>query len=570
MQSLHQCLLDTDPVRLRAIARFWNVELTSSRQRDIAAQLAEAMAAPAATRHAWQTLPDDQRQALEALLVTGGHMPLRVFARQFGEIRAMGPGKMARERPWQHPISPAEGLWHKGFIFRTFEQEAEETYEVALVPPELQRALPTPAPPPSATRLEPARAPAVVWACGDASLDDACSLLAYLQNERVRASPDGAWPAGHEARLTRRLCSPSLDRLSLLHHVVRQLAWLRVTDSGRTRPEPVPATVWLEATANQQRRVLTQAWREAKTWNDLFHVPSFRCEDTGSWRNDPLLARRVIIHHLTACIPDTWYCIDEFIANIKRADPDFQRPGGNYAAWYIRDTATGAYLSGFESWDAVEGALIRYILTGPLAWLGLTDLGTAAPDRPPILFRLTRAGAALVGVAEPPPEPDPLPLTLQADFTVRVPSARRYERFQLARAADWVRTGDCCGNPFVYRITPTSLERARRQGIPVARVLGFLASACEAPVPRFVEAALTRWDAQGAEAFLERAVLLRLTSDELMAQVTSSPITRHLIQERVGPTTALVRERDWPRLATALGKLALLAQIVNLEDNDAD
>ena len=144
--------------------------------------------------------------------------------------------------------------------------------------------------------------------------------------------------------------------------------------------------------------------------------------------------------------------------------------------------------------------------------------------------------------------------------------ARRYERFQLARVADWARTGD----PFVYRLTPTSLERARRQGIPVARVLEFLGHATGAPVPRFVEAALTRWEARGPEARLDRVVLLRLSSAELMAQVASSPPTRNLIQEQVGPTAALVRERDWSRLVTALGEMGLLPEVSGLEEGEAD
>jgi hypothetical protein len=157
-------------------------------------------------------------------------------------------------------------------------------------------------------------------------------------------------------------------------------------------------------------------------------------------------------------------------------------------------------------------------------------------------------------------------MALRPDFTVLAPPARRYERFQLARVADWVGTGD----PFVYRLTPSSLERARRQGIPVARVLEFLGRVTSAPVPRFVEAALTRWEAQGTEAWLERPVLLRLSSEGLMAQVVSSPLTRHLIQEQIGLTAALVRERDWPRLVVALGEMGLLPEVTGLEQFQAD
>jgi hypothetical protein len=270
------------------------------------------------------------------------------------------------------------------------------------------------------------------------------------------------------------------------------------------------------------------------------------------------------LRHLKACTPGVWYKLDAFVAAVKLVDPDFQRPDGDYASWYIRDATTSAYLSGFESWDEVEGALICYLITKPLTWLGLIDLGTdqgPASLPPPSTFRLKQAGATLLGLVAPSPEPEPGPLALRTDFTVSAPPARRYERFQLARVADWVHTGD----PFIYRLTPTSLERARRQGIPVARVLEFLSQVTDSPVPRSVEMALTRWDTHGSEARLERVVLLRFSGEARMRQITSSPQTRHLIQEQVGPTAALVRERDWPRLVAALGKMGLLTDIVALE-----
>jgi hypothetical protein len=565
MRSLYQSLLDTERVRLQAIACFWDVELVVSRQQDAAAQLAEAMSAPRAITDAWNALPDDQRQALKALLAAGGRMPLRVFTRQWGEIRAMGPGRMERERPWREPTSPAEGLWYRGFVSRAFDQGLEGSYEAVFVPPELRAHLPASLTPPSRIILEPALEPPEARLAGDMLPDDACTLLAYLQNERLRPSADGGWPARHEARLARRIHDPDPARLSFLHHLVRHLGWLRVIDSGRLRPNPGPVAAWLQSSTDQQRSVLAEAWREDPTWNDLLRVPTLHCEDTGAWRNDPLLARKAVLRHLKACAPDTWYKLDDFVVAVKQTDPDFQRPDGDYTSWYIRDAATGAYLSGFESWDVVDGALIRYLITGPLAWLGLADVGTANPDGSPSAFRLTPAGLAFLGLAEPLPEPEPAPLALQPDFTLLVPPARRYERFQLARVADWVRTGD----PFVYRLTPTSLTRARRQGIPVARVLDFLGRTTNAPVPPFVEAALARWEARGAEARLERVLLLRLSSAELMAQVTASPLARHLIRERVGPTAALVRERDWPRLVAALGKMGLLADVITLEEDGA-
>jgi hypothetical protein len=573
MRTLQQCLLDADLIRLRAIARFWDVELTASRQRDIALQLAEAMAAPQAVAAAWEALPDDQRQALEALLAADGRMPFKVFVREWGEVRAMGSARMERERPWREPVSPVEGLWYRGFVSRAFEQGSEGTYEVMFVPRELRGHLMAAPAPSVAIILDPVPEPTIVRSAGDAFLDDVCTLLAYLQNEQVRPQADGGWPARHESLLMHRLRDPNPARLALLHHLVRGREWLRVVDSGYLRPDPGPVTAWLQSSSDQQRRALAEAWRDDPSWNDLFHVPTLIPEDTGAWRNDPLLARGAILHHLGACTPATWYELDHFVGAVKRAAPDFQRPDGDYTTWYIKDAATSAYLSGFESWDAVEGALIRYLVTGPLAWLGLVNLGSPGLGASFTAFRLTLIGAVFLDLVAPPPEPALAPLTLRRDFSVLVPPARRYDRFQLARVADWIASPPLKEGgafEFIYRLAPASLDRARQQGISVTRMLEFLQQVINAPVPRSIEAALTRWDARGAEARLERAVVLRLASEELMAQVMASPTARRLIREQVGPTAALVQEKDWPRLVAVLGDMGLMPDVVALADSLAD
>ncbi|HIE39721.1 MAG TPA: hypothetical protein EYP77_11790, partial [Anaerolineae bacterium] len=215
----------------------------------------------------------------------------------------------------------------------------------------------------------------------------------------------------------------------------------------------------------------------------------------------------------------------------------------------------------FESWEAVEGALIRYVITSPLAWLGLVDLGG---EEKPTFFRLSPAGAAFLGLTEPGPEPaqPPPPLTIRPDLTALVPPARRYERFQLSRVADWVHTGD----PYVYRLTPASLERARRQRIPPEKVIAFLKEAAAGEVPRTLERALARWARHGPQVRLEQGLLLRVQDEGLMQRIATTPATRRFIREIVGPTTALVAPADWPRLARALVEQGLLPDVKGLEE----
>jgi hypothetical protein len=560
MPTLRQCLLDTYLIRLRAIARFWEIDVTARRQRETALELAEAMDRAEAVTHAWNALSDDRREALRALLASDGQMPQRVFTREWGEIRAMGPGKMEREEPWKEPASPAEGLWYTGFVFRTIVQGPDSAYEAVFVPAELRNHLPAVDAERPKMTLEPAAAPAIVLRDRDRLLDDACTLLSYVQNERPRFPANQRWPERHKQLVVSRLRIQDPEYFSFLSHLAFRMGWMFEEKTRRLRLTPEAVTAWLESIPFQQRRDMAEAWRDDPTWNDLFHVGSLQPEDTGAWRNDPLLARKAVLRHMERCDPEAWYRLDAFVGAIKHVDADFQRPDGDYDSWYIRDGETGVYLSGFESWDAVEGRLIRHLIRKPMAWLGLVELGANGEDRSASFFRLTQGGGAFLGLAEPPATPEPAPARLRSSFRVAVPAARRYERFQLARVADWLASG----NLFVYRLTPSSLDRARRQGISATRVLEFLGNLIEAPVPRSVEAAVTRWAARGAEARLERVLVLRISSEELMDEVASSSALGSLIQERIGPTTAAIREQDWERVIEALSKMGLLPEVGGL------
>jgi hypothetical protein len=55
--------------------------------------------------------------------------------------------------------------------------------------------------------------------------------------------------------------------------------------------------------------------------------------------------------------------------------------------------------------------------------------------------------------------------------------------------------------------------------------------------------------------------MLRISSEELMNQVTASPTLSRLILERIGPTAATVREQDWERVIGALEDLGLLPEV---------
>jgi hypothetical protein len=464
---------------------------------------------------------------------------------------------MMRETPWLTPCCAAESLWYSGFMFAEFELSPAGSYEVVFVPEELLEQLPPVAKDHPVLAAAPSPPDIGPVQRTDLLLDDMCTVLAFIQAGQSRLGHPSKWADRDFDRLKPQLTDARRDRLELLTALVTDLDWLSLGESGKARLVSGPVTTWLQQETTYQRETLADAWIECSPFDELRCLPAITLDEARPFRHDPRLPRRAILRQLAECAPATWYAITDLTQAIKARDPDFQRPGGDYDAWYLRDANTGEYLSGFESWESVEGRLLRYILTGPLVWLGLA-VTDSLDETSASMYRLSDEGSAYLGRGKvSPAPPEPPGLAVGADFTIRVPAARRFERFQLARVADWVAGGD----PFVYRISPSSLERAEGQGISVERVVDFLRTRSGDPVPRSVLDALMQWDTHRSAARIETVCLLTTTDAETMDQIARSPVATRAIVRQVGPAAATVRSGDAARLVEELGRLAILTEL---------
>jgi XPB/Ssl2-like helicase family protein len=243
------------------------------------------------------------------------------------------------------------------------------------------------------------------------------------------------------------------------------------------------------------------------------------------------------------------------VSAVKERQPDFQRPAGDYDSWYIRDAAGGQFLRGFENWERVDGALVRWLIEQPLAWLGAVEVAPSVRA-----FRLTPLGAALLGLAGWPEAPDALPLAVNADGLIRAPAlASGYDRFQLARISDWLSPETEAGLVYPYRLTPAALARAAQKGISAGRVVAFLERAAAGqPALPALAAALRRWEVHGAEAGLRESLVLRLSSPELLESLRRAPQVANLLGESLGPKVVEVRPANLEALRQALAELGIL------------
>jgi hypothetical protein len=554
MPDLSQSLQGRDLGHLRIVAQCWGIELNAPDARVGLQRLLPAMLERAAVDEVVESLPVAARAALDDLLLNEGRLSWSLFTRRYGEVREMGPGRRDRQRPYENTTSAAELLWYRGLVGRAFFDTPTGSEEFAYIPEELLELIPVPEPGASPVTGRPAskaeRAHPIP--ANDRILDHACTLLAAL---RLGLSLDtlefnqGEWETSPENPypLTPLILQALLAAAGLL--------------DGAGIPKPEPTRKFLEADRSEALALLARAWLDSAKFNELHLIPGLQVE--GEWQNDPVLARHEILDFLFT-VPGRddstrrlFWSLPGFVTAIYQTRPDFQRPAGDYDSWYLRDLASGEFLRGFEHWEQVDGALIRYIITGLLHWLGVLDLASPAINAPPAAFRYSDwAARLLAGEAPQGLSGEDGLIHVGSDARLQVPClAPRAVRYQIARFGDWEGEKE---DGYRYRLTLPSLERARQQGLKLSHLLALLRRHASNVPPSLVKA-LERWDEHGSQARLEKAVVLRLNNPDLLQALRNSRAARFL-GDPLGPTTIIVKPGAMKKVMEVLAELGYLVE----------
>jgi hypothetical protein len=544
MPDLLHSLPSNDIGFLRITASLWGVELASVDPAEASAELAEALCDASLVEEVVSTLPKEGRAALDALLHADGKIPWVNFTRRFGDVREMGPGRRDRERPHLHPVSAAEILWYRTLMARSFFDTEKGPQEFAYIPDELLMALEItgvnagetqePANPvlPSFKDDAPGRPASpleknVILPASDRILDDSCTLLAAL---RLGVEPP-------ETAVPVRALRDFLSAAGILKG---------------DAPQPDPVKFFLEATREQSLAMLRESWQKSEAFNELRQLPGLIFE--GEWTNHPLETREFILNLLEPIPDGQWWSISALIRDVKQHYPDFQRPAGDYDSWFIKRLSDGTFLRGFGSWDEVDGALLRYFITGPLFWLGFVDLASAEEEGQATAFRSSSL--------KQQDEKGKVTVTSYGQISVGR-SAPRTARYQIARFCEWEEEKP---DEYRYRVTVNSLEKARTQGLKAEQLLGILRKYAAAPIPPAFALALQRWEANGTEARVERMVVLKVSKPEVLKELKESKAGRFL-GEQLGPVTVVIKPGAQDKILAALAELGLLA---NIDDDSPD
>lgn len=526
MPDLLQSLQIHDAGHLRLVAELWGLDLDEART---AEHLAASLLDPGLLAETLEVLPAPARAALATLVAKGGRIPWPEFARQFGDIRPMGPAKRDREQPHRKPASPAEALYYHALLAKAFFDTPTGPLEFAYIPDDLLPLL--------QAHIEAADATAKADSLGrpaspgekahplppsHALLDDITTLLAALR--MGIALPATSIPA------------------SVLEAFLR--AAKIILETG---PKPEAVKAFLEAPRAQALDMLAQAWQESETFDELRQLPDLLCE--GEWKNQPQVTRAFLLDLLEAIPAGKWWSLAAFVRDVKTRYPDFQRPAGDYDSWFIKRKSDGAYLRGFAYWEQVDGALIRYLITGPLFWLGQVELATAEPGGEITAFRLVTPDVNR--------QEEKGKITVASNGHILVEqTAPRAVRYQIARFCEWEEPK---AGVYPYRISPASLERAARQGLKVEHLLSLLGRYAAGGLPPTLAGALKRWELNGTEARVQKRVVLTVSKPEVLEEMRKSRAGRFL-GERLGPTAIIVQDGAQSKMLAALAELGFLAE----------
>jgi hypothetical protein len=559
MRDLYRCLDEYIPELLQAIAVAWQIALPKGESRETVSRLADGMLAPGALEGVLQNLSAEAREILVEVVREGGAVPGHRLSLQYGALRRLGPARMLREQPWNQPTNAVEALFYKGLLYRSYGTIGDYYGETLLVPQQLfakLSALTSGAPELS---IQPVDTPPRLRSDGRALSEDLLVALVHLRQSPVSTAerdaprveralgeivPPGRWSGeNHPERMA--LLRRILGRLRLVHD-----------SRGLLRPN-LRAREWLQLPDTRRQKSVYLAWRDDPRLSELRLLPSLGLQKAGRQEN-PVGTRRALTEILAQCPRGVWLSLASFVSVLKRLRPDYLRPDGDYASWNLRDVQTGAYLGGAESWEQVEGALARQVVTLSLRWVGVVDVGYDEKDQP-TCFRVTKQGEDLLAnhVTADTEQPDasekPM-ASISDDLTVTISlEDTLYERYQLERLAAW----QSQDNVATYRVTLESLWNSQNAGIRMEQIVRFLERISQDQVPAAALRALQAWGGKFGRVVMRQTLLLQTADERTMEQLKARPEVRALLGMGLSPTTCLVPAENIQALTAQLKAMGI-------------
>ena len=523
---------------LKIVANAWGIEMKAPDAYTARTQLAADMDNSEIIKEINEVFPENVRKAFDSLLENEGKIPWAKFSRDFGEIQVMGSARRDRERPDLHPKTPTEYLWYRAFIGRAFLGTGTEPQEFAYIPEEIFSCLEPvhiqkkqiPGRPASTKETQ------IVHSTSDAILDDSCTYLAALRNS-------------FSIDILNDYCNIPITFLNSILTDLKLISENRTVDTEQVR-------LFLESSREKSLSLLVNQWINSLQLNEMSLIPGIIFE--GILDRNHQKARQFLLDQISLISNDQWWNIDSFVAYVYQINPDFQRPAGNYDTWYIKNAKTGEYLRGFENWDAIDGEFLRFMITGPLFWLGLVDLASSSAESGIHAFKCSEwFGNLLSNQPLKDMQTEEVKIIIDSYGKIVIPVCfSRTTRYQISRFCDW---NGKSKDGFAYQISPASLQRAKTQGLKISHFLKIVQLTLPHPFPPKLLTALENWETHGTQAHFTTAVLLQVADPEAIHQLQTMPVKK-FIQAVLNQNTIAVLPIGVEKVRKALIEIGYLSE----------
>ncbi len=520
MPSLLKLLKSYDIDLLTRIALSWGFDDDLINRDQVEEWLVKTMTDGSSLGDMISRLPETTRGAWQTLKESNGRIPWSEFTCQFGDLRSLGAAARQREKPDLNPADASEELYYRGLIGRAFLDSHPEPREYAFIPEEIMGDLKI-----LATEISlPAVRP-------------------VSQSEIKRHQPANTRLLDHvidwlsSLRMKRTLPEDYFSRAEVTEQFIAAIAFAAELVTAETEIRTEETGKFLLTSRLVTLKEWFRNWRDCSAINDLLMIPGFEFE--GRWRNDAVFSRKFILEKLAGFDLQTWYSVASFVSAIKTTAPDFQRPAGNFDTWSIRKSGSSTFMSGRQYWDEIDGGYIRYLLSGPMHWLGVLDLAYGVEGTLPTAFRLSPLARFLLedGTKKPSLATEVAP-KLAADLTIILPiNASQLIRYQVGR---FTHISNNSVTETRYQVTAASLTAAEAFGLKIDQLNQLLERNIKSSIPLSFKKLAQRWDQNRLEAMFKKANLLRVEDPALIKMLSEHPRAARMIKEVLTSQVAIM------------------------------
>jgi len=603
-----------------ALANFHRVAPRGAGRSALIAALARTLADGGRIRAQWEGLSASQRALGEAVLQRPNHATLRSLRENLARQKLIDPAlsplpdsyhSLARSKPADPharnsrrfedllaalmlrglvlPAEPADNPYPLSAGFEPPKVDFDHLPPAVMVPEAVSRHLPAVGRPAAATLSAVTAAPALAGSARTFQRD----LYLYwsyvrdngvyvTQKDEVQKTDLKKLAATLLVRETLGKGEGEMEhlRLRFLRQLLMGLNLLAYDQGPSLRPLPTAANFFALPPATRVQRTF-EVWRQSELFNELLLLPRETLParlDASLLGAPPLVtqARQTVVQAVAALAgplaSDAWLPLQGLCNWLREDDYEFllRRPTRHFGTnGYLPppySSVTNAMGVDFENirseaegWDQVEANFIRGVVTGPLYWMGLADLGAmpAATPGVPDAFCLTPMGRWLLGLGPCPEIPEGGGrMIVQPNLHI---VALDPVNDTLLVALDAFAERQSAERAVEYRLTRASVYAGQQAGWTADRIRAFLREHTGADLPGNVDRTLSEWQAQHERIVLHPAVTLAHGQAEALDALSADPDTAALLAARPEPEVALLRsEADIPAVVSALRERGLL------------